>query len=90
MDFPKHRFSDVWTCHAFGAFFEKSVFPHKRQTPVGFPCQPRARINVSRQKDAKSGVSMVENLYVYLFYVSSRPRPISETWVFKPFVAGGH
>ena len=72
-------------------FFEKSVSPHKRQIPVGFPYQPRARINVSRQKDAKSGVSMVEQiLYVYLFYVSSRPRPISEKWVFKPFVAGGH
>ena len=72
-------------------FFGKSVSPHKRQIPVGFPYQPRARINVSRQKDAESGVSMVVFfLYVYLFYVSSRTGPISEKLVFKPFVAGGH
>ena len=25
-------------------------------------------------------------LYLYLFYVSSRPRPISEKLVFKPFI----
>ena len=72
-------------------FFGKSVFPQKREIPVGFPYQPSARIKVSRQKDAKSKVNMVEHIsYVYLFYVSSRPRPISEKWVFKPFVVGGH
>ena len=27
---------------------------------------------------------------VYLSYMSSRPRPISEKWVFEPFVKGGH
>ena len=70
-------------------FFGKSVFPQKREIPVGFPYQPRARIKVSRQKDAKSKVNMVENIsHVYLFYVSSRPGPISEKWVFKPCAAG--
>ena len=35
-------------------FFERSVFPHKRQIPVGFPYKPRVWINLQSQPDAKS------------------------------------
>ena len=50
-------------------FWEKVSFPHKRKIPVGFPYQPRAIINVSRQKDAKSKVNMVENYVICVSFL---------------------
>ena len=52
------------TCHFSWEMIKNSRRP---KNPAGFPYKPPVRINVSRQKDVKYGVSMVVFFFMCIF-----------------------
>ena len=70
-------------------FLESPCFPKNVKTQLDFLTNRELELIYKARQMRNLEVLWYKIVFsLYLFYVSSRPRPISEKWVFKPFCYG--